>query len=143
MNIHWRTLLAWAAGISGLTSCDNLPFIGACMYGTPSADYNVTLTVTDEDGNPVKGIEASGNGRPEKPLTDQSGVVKMNLEGIIYPHIVLTDIDGEDNGGEFEELQVSEQDLTVKQIKKGDGNWYQGAFEATGTVKMKKASEAI
>ena len=49
--------------------------------------------------------------------------------------IVFEDIDGGENGGEFEKAEANPK---VTQTKKGDKNWYNGAFQAEADVVMHK-----
>lgn len=144
MKLAYRTFLAWIAGIFGITSCGEQPTGIICMYGMPPSDFDVTLKVTDEDGKPIPGIEASAYDLVGKAYTDKSGTVKMEVKGTSALIVTLTDVDGADNGGEFEELRVEQSDFEVKLIKVYDDkrNWYNGEFEATASVKMnRKASE--
>ena len=120
-------------------------------YGTPHADYMIKGQVTDEAGNPIQGIKTSvknifvdGEGEVyvnpiDSVRTDVSGSYQLKTD---WPHesskIILEDIDGEANGGEFfgDTLDVA-YDKAVK-TKDGDGRWYNGAYEITQNVKLKK-----
>lgn len=145
MKNKWKTVIAWLAGLAGLTSCESGDILGtsisgAVMYGTPYADYDVNIVITDENGKPIKGISVCENSYEGKEVakSGKDGKVKMYLEHSYFCRMSLIDIDGEANGGEFEDLSISEQDLNLKQTKKGDKSWYKGRFDATGTVKMTK-----
>jgi hypothetical protein len=46
-------------------------------------------------------------------------------------------MDGEANGGEFRSVDMSIKDLDSKQIKEG-GGWYEGEYELSTKVQMKK-----
>lgn len=129
MKLRWKTLLAWVCGVFGLSACDVIGGAVA-MYATPYGDYNVDLKVTDEGGTPIKGIKAADS------FTDAQGNVKLILKGSNFCTIRLQDVDGPENG-EFRDTTITEENLSLKRIKKGDG-WYTGEFDATGTVKMKK-----
>ena len=52
--------------------------------------------------------------------------------------LIVEDIDGEANGGEFlsDTLDI-DYDKAVK-VKEGEGRWYQGKFEVSQDVKLKK-----
>ncbi len=45
------------------------------------------------------------------------------------------DVDGQENGGEFHKVAV---EVPVFKVKEGDGNWYDGAYEAGANVTMHK-----
>ena len=49
--------------------------------------------------------------------------------------ITLTDVDGEKNGS-FEEQVI--EGLQMTQVKKGDGSWYNGAYELKFDATLKK-----
>ena len=120
-------------------------------YGAPHTDYTIKGQVTDESGNPIQGIKTSvknifvnGNGEVyvnpiDSVQTDASGSYRLKTD---WPcesaKIILEDIDGEANGGEFlgDTLDVA-YDKAVK-TKDGDGKWYNGAYEITQNVKLKK-----
>ena len=50
--------------------------------------------------------------------------------------ITYTDIDGADNGGEFESQTVKLTDMDKLQLRKGEG-WYNGVFKLSAEVKLK------
>jgi len=142
MKILWKTAIAWLGGILGLTACDSLGW-NTCMYATPYADYDVNITVCDEQNTPIPGIKVYPGYSSDDPetyaLSDSKGGVQMTLENNSFCILFLEDIDGLENGGEFETKKISESDLTLKQTKKGK-DWYSGRYNATGTVTMKKKS---
>ena len=81
------------------------------MYGTPWADYEVKGKVLDADGDPIKGIKVSliedqYNSQSTQSL--ENGSFKVSLGTIPFDKLKLTaqDIDGAENGGEFEEKTV-------------------------------------
>lgn len=45
------------------------------------------------------------------------------------------DVDGQENGGEFQKVSI---EVPVFKVKDGDGNWYDGAYEAGANVTMTK-----
>ena len=49
--------------------------------------------------------------------------------------VFFEDIDGEENGGEFEKAEANPE---VKRTKKGDKSWYGGAFETRADIVLKK-----
>ena len=77
----------------------------AC-YGVEYTEFNPEFEaagrVVDDRGNPIPGIEASvGN---NKVLTKADG--HFYVESFDYSKLTLIDIDGEENGGEFEEKTI-------------------------------------
>lgn len=115
------------------------------MYGMPSATYKVLGTVSDESGSPVEGIRVaieskySSYSQYDTLYTDSSGKYLFNRgERGLWPDkvvVVFEDIDGEENGGEFESAEATPE---LKKVKEGDGSWYMGMFEAQADVTLKK-----
>lgn len=120
-------------------------------YGAPHADYILKGTVTDEAGTPVQGIKTSlkevykdetGNYAfgMDSIQTNESGNYQLKYSGMPYDRtkLIVEDIDGEANGGEFlsDTLDI-DYDKAVK-TEEGDHHWYTGKFEIITDVKLKK-----
>ena len=77
----------------------------AC-YGTPYDEYRpyfrASGRVVDEAGNPIPGIEASLGANHAQ--SNDNG--RFYVENLDYDLLTLTDIDGEENGGEFESKEI-------------------------------------
>ncbi len=127
---------------------------GTAMYGSPSANYQVSGTVTDENGNPIEGIKASLSFIKEQEgeivagedisavLTDASGkfslgtpVMDLGLNGV---KLVVKDIDGEEHGGTFKDGINDIEFMNAKLVTPGDGSWYSGTIAIKQDVKMEK-----
>lgn len=100
------------------------------MYGTPWADYEVKGKVLDADGDPIKGIKVSliedqYNSQSTQSL--ENGTFKVSLGTIPFDKLKLTaqDIDGAENGGEFEEKTLELDFSKVAYTGESDG-WYHG-----------------
>ena len=116
-------------------------------YGTPHADYIIKGRVMDESGTPVQGIKTSLR-KVDKVRAYGIDSVQTNVSGNYqlkhtgwqnqYYKVIVEDIDGEANGGEFlsDTLDI-DYDKAVK-TKDGDGKWYLGIYEITQDVKLKK-----
>ena len=109
------------------------------MYGSPYADWSVKGKVVDENHNPVGGLQvALGNRFQNSPsviydvnyepldtlqtATDGTYELRRSSFPIQQLEIHVQDIDGEKNGGEFEEAG-----LLVKKIEyTGAKGWYEG-----------------
>lgn len=118
-----------------LTSCDSSPIInnkddpgsGTAEYGTPSAVYKISGHVKDTQDNPIEGIQISF--QHISVLTDNEG--EWNIDSTTFPcwddecELLVEDIDGPDNGGEFQDKTV---DLNLQQTEDGSG-WNDGTFE--------------
>ena len=107
------------------------------MYGTPWVKYHISARVVDTEGNPIEGIEAKGGYRPDYldhfqflGQTDGDGNLNIESGDMSYPrYMLLTDTDGEDNGGEFQD-KIVRIEGSFEQIKEGDGSWYKGVYKA-------------
>lgn len=142
-----KKLLYLLLGLLGFTSCEKLG-PGECPveYGCPTVDYIINGVVTDEDGAPIKGIkiDAAGLYKPYDSETteyvsgeDGSFVIERYRAGGIYGELLFTDVDGEENGGEFADSNVNVARFSKKQVEEGEG-WYSGKYEVTAKVKLKK-----
>ena len=100
----------------GCSSSDDQTFVAE--YGMPVVEYQVRGQVTDEAGTPVQGIKTSvkiimsspsADGKKEiyardSVLTDASGKYDISFAttpGNPETKLIVEDIDGEANGGEF------------------------------------------
>ena len=149
-----RTLLSGVLAMLGFAGCENA-WNEADEYGSPSVDYRVIGEVTDEAGKPLSGIRVivqdkslyskdgdyhTYNYEGDTVYTDAKGAfqsAKIHAGGIYKQRVVFDDVDGEANGGEFRSVDMSIKDLDSKQIKKG-GDWYEGEYELSTKVQMKK-----
>ena len=127
------TLLGYGAVA---TSCseDSTKDLPAPEYGCPWVEFSIKARVVDADGNPIEGIEAKGGYNADYleflGLTDVDGNLNIESGDMSYPrYMLLTDTDGEANGGEFQDKIVRIED-SFEQIKEGDGRWYGGVFKA-------------
>ena len=149
----WMTrLLSGALVALGFTACDdeNNGDYPAEEYGTPSVDYRVKGTVTDEAGNPIENIRViirnAWDNTPNPYMddtvyTDKQGAFanEMNTTGGIGKQkVYFDDIDGEANG-QSDSTDLADMEST--QVKEGSGNWYQGQYEFTVEKKLKKDTE--
>lgn len=120
-----------------------------CMYGTPTADYKAEGVVTDEDGNPIEGIKVRVelqsyiNNSPEKRAVysgDDGQFITPKYFNLEILSLTATDIDGDKNGGEFEEKVINLQDMTPLLDKTDADGWYQGVYNYKVDFKLTKKS---
>ena len=154
-----ESLLSGALALLGFAGCTNIND-APDLYGTPSVDYKVIGTVTDEQGKPLKDIQVivkNPNGWsyyddntsreslppqviPDTLYTDKDGkFTSNNVHAISVSKftVEIQDIDGEANGGEFLQKQLTKNDFNKKRIKKGKG-FYQGEYELSKDVQLKR-----
>lgn len=155
---HWyNALLTALLGMLGYgcSSEEPMDMYGvAVAYGVPNANYIVKGTVTDEGGTPIQGIKASVkkvypvNNDGEQYVygvdsiqTDGSGNYKLSYNDYprnTYNKLVVEDIDGEANGGDFKSDTLDIDYDKAVQTAKGDGFWNDGTFEINQDIKLKK-----
>ena len=115
------------------------------MYGMPYAEFKALGTVKNEAGKPVEGIRVAVRqtlrGQSEyvddTVYTDSKGAYLLSRQafsGPDYVRIVFEDVDGAENGGEFEHTEANP---AINQTKDGSG-WFNGAYEVKADVVMKK-----
>lgn len=131
----------------GFSSCEE----HSDEYGTPITNFRYWGTVTDEAGNPVAGINVimSGTilGMPNVQLkTESYDGERSNFSTGIFStadtHIAtidFVDVDGEENGGDFQSVTITPQDM-VKESRFEDTlvNPQSTLSEYKATIKLKK-----
>ena len=135
MQRFWFAIL----GVLGFSACDNPPLD---MYGSPTVDFMVKGKVTDSEGTPIKGIVISskrGLSDDLSAVTDEKGEFVTNKikEFGVMGTLVFTDVDGAENGGDFETYEKDLSKFPQTQVKEGEG-WYKGEYEVTADVKLNK-----
>ena len=148
----YRTLLSALLSLLGF-SCGLLNFpveygTSPAEYGTPRATYKAKgVVVSEADDSPIKGIHIELYGDAQNFWSTASASTNsdgsFSLSGDGFPmsnqklYVKLTDVDGEENGGLFVEMEI-EADYTNKPFTGGSGNWYSGQAEVDlETIKMK------
>ena len=160
---RWKVsgLLSGALALLGFAGCSNNS--ESLLYGTPSVDYRVVGTVTDEQGNPLKDIQVvvenpyaweyyddegkpiksqyeTGELAPDTLYTDKDGKFESHWTEAFSDNEMVVgceDIDGEANGGEFQTKRLTRNELDSKRLKKGD-DWYAGKYEYSQTIQLKR-----
>ena len=131
----------------GAVSCDNDWGDVVAEYGCPHMNFSFKARVIDEAGKPIEGIEVqtrNGDFYMDN-FSDAEG--NIDLTTGMWPNInidlIFTDVDGEENGGEFETLELNISDK-VEKVKEGDGRWYNGEYAADlGDVTMTLKAENV
>lgn len=97
----------------GAVSCEGLNGGGNLdAYGVPFREYQMSARVVDAEGKPIPGIKVSHGVSQDNPksfeyvtITDSDGFFSGYVdEGSTY--LCFEDVDGEENGGEFETKYV-------------------------------------
>ena len=132
----------------GAGACDNDGWGDVVAeYGCPHMNFSFKARVIDEAGNPIAGIEVQTKGHDfySGNFSDAKG--NIDLTTGMWPNtnidVIFTDVDGEENGGEFETLELNISDK-VEKVKEGDGRWYNGEYAADlGDVTMTLKAENV
>lgn len=137
-------LLTGILTLLGFSSCDP----GAAMYGTPHSYFTIKGKVTNKSNVPIPQIQIRspyGEGVPyvDTLYTDSKGQFSYSFEGFYRSEnvpLLLSDIDGEQNGGSYAPDSVSVSFKGVD-ITGGDGGWYLGEATKEVTIVLKKKKE--
>ena len=142
-----RLLCVSVIGLLGFSSCEE----HSDEYGTPIINFRYWGTVTDEAGNPIEGINVimSGNilGMPNVKLkTESYDGEKYNFSTGIFStadtHIAtidFVDVDGEENGGDFQSVTITPQDMVEeRRFKDMAVNPNSNLIEYKADIKLKK-----
>ena len=151
LNRWYNAVLTTLLSVLGYGCSSSYDDTIICLYGTPSADYILKGQVTDEAGMPVKNIQTSAKmiskteagiytGEISSGQTDEAGRYELKYEGMARSDvkIVLEDVDGEANGGEFLSDTLDVDFSKAVKVGEGDNHWYSGKYELTTDVKLKK-----
>ena len=133
----WKWILGLLMGLLGFAGCGKIGIFRK-EYGSPYAEYKLLGDVKDEKGNPIRGIRVVYDRFPEKEVTwgkdtlytDSRGHFEKQLpDDMLYTdtEIRFDDVDGEANGS-YRSKVLSDKEMEIVQTKKGDKNWYGGAF---------------
>ena len=131
----------------GAGACDNDWGDVVPEYGCPRMTFSLKARVIDEEGNPIAGIEVQTKGHVYYSANFSDAEGNIDLTTGMWPNInidvIFTDVDGEENGGEFETLELNISDKVVK-VKEGDGRWDNGEYAADlGDVTMTLKAENV
>lgn len=164
---RWRveSFLSGALAMLGFAGCSSENEDILCAYGSPSVDYRVVGTVTNEQGEPLKDIqvvidnpiaygyyddngnfiteESTSTANPDTVYTDKDGRFSSHWTNAFDDSDLVVDIqdtDGEDNGGEFQSKHFTQDEFDKKQLEKGN-TWYKGKYEYSKTIQLKQKSE--
>ena len=155
MKIRWQYFMGGLLALLGFSSCEKLiDVIGGgarVMYGQPNANFKLVGDVTDAAGKPVKGIRVVALPNGEDKDSWQNDTTYSNAEGHFeverlrhdWPDefqkgaVKLEDADGEQNG-RYRTKVLKSGEFSVKQTRKGSGEWYQGDYTITADTRLDK-----
>lgn len=126
----------------GAVSCEQITEEVAAEYGVPHVNFSLKARVVDEAGEPIEGIKVRVDWVEE--YTNQDGEISINDSVYTWSinRVRFEDVDGEENGGEFETLTLDITDK-VEKTEDGYGGWYDGAYKAElGDVTLTLKTEA-
>ena len=139
----------------GFSACNNLVDLPA-EYGMPHTNYKLLGDVSDTQGKPIKGIRVifAPYGNPTEMhwvndtlYTDDKGHFELDKAKCEYGWVddsitfLAEDVDGKENGSFKSKEVVGKDHITVTQLKKGDGHWYEGDFEIKTQITLEENAE--
>lgn len=144
------------AGLLTLLGFSNTSCSPVDEYGSPYATYEIKGKVVNEKGTAIPDIQviipAPDADNEEDQFfyrdtlsTNSSGEFNKQIgygsfgEDVTFK-IATKDIDGEANGGLFEDT-VTDIAFKKEDLKGGDGNWYFGNAKKDVTITMKQAAK--
>ena len=138
-----KMLCVAVLGVLGFSACSDDPESASVAYGVRVLKYCYKGIVTDEDGNPIKGINVVMKGpfdSKESSLTIstedngefKSGILVFSKDKV--SEVEFVDVDGEANGGEFKSSTLKNGDMTSKDTHKEENY----DLEYSATVKLKR-----
>ena len=135
-------------GLLGFSSCGEVIIPDVNEYGTPTGKFKVDVSVTDEQGKPIKDIKVvpvvlhAPNYDIRRSVLDTISTDATGKAFYTYDfwwvsddvHVIFEDTDGDLNGGTFVKDSVS-----VKPVKTKEGKgWTVGEYAISVTKKLKK-----
>lgn len=143
-----KKIITKSLSILGFT----LPVVGCVpvMYGSPSTTYEVKGKVLDNKGNPINGIKIALQDDATDPNPYQIAESQSlengdyKIRNTISPqsklYLSVEDIDGAENGGEFEE-QTIELDFSKVEATGDKDAWYNGTKSIEKYIVMQEKSD--
>lgn len=155
INRWYNTILTALLSLLGYgcSSENSMEMYGTAilMYGVPSAEYQISGTVTNDNGQSVQGIKTSVKqistyeGKTQAScidsvMTDANG--HYNVDVHIFPmnkeiKLLVEDVDGDANGA-YQNDTIDIDYNNAQKIKDGDDVWNNGTFAIKQDIKLKK-----
>ena len=133
----------------GFSACSKL-IDAPTEYGTPNATYRISGSVMTKSGDPIGSVQVAL--KFVVPHTEDQYLLRDTLysdssgrfakEVRVFPvssiKMTFSDIDGEQNGGEYQSQTVS---VTPVMTEKGNGHWYEGAYNVKYDAVLERKGE--
>jgi putative lipoprotein (rSAM/lipoprotein system) len=108
------------------------------MYGTPYGEYELNGVISDKETSlPLQNIQVVIPQYGDTLYTDSDGKYVLH-SGSHEFYLKIEDVDADENGGHFESKEMKIIFTKEDQVKKGDGEWYEGSFVKTENIKLEK-----
>ena len=149
-NRWYNSILTALLSLLGY-SCSSENSLPVEMYGVPSADYQISGTVTNDNGQVVQGIKTSVKqistyeGKTQAScidsvMTDANGHYDVSVH--IFPmnkeiKLLVEDVDGDANGA-YQNDTIDIDYNNAQKIKDGEDVWNNGTFAIKQDIKLKK-----
>ena len=153
INRWYNTILTALLSLLGYgcSSENSEEMYGVQMYGVPSAEYQISGTVTNEGGNVVQGIKTSvkqistydGKSQAfaiDSVMTNTNGHYDVSVH--VFPmnkeiKLLVEDVDGDANGA-YQNDTIDIDYNNAQKIKEGERVWNNGTFAIKQDIKLKK-----
>ena len=135
----FNKIIVWLLGLGGI-------FVGnSCvLYGVPSVDYEIKgVVINEENAQPIQNIRVirSIDSDPktwDATYTDSNGKYSFKFGFFEFGfYLIFEDIDGEENGGDFETEEMLVV-ITKADRKKKETQRRNGKYVITQNIKLKK-----
>ncbi|MCQ2267997.1 MAG: radical SAM-associated putative lipoprotein [Bacteroidaceae bacterium] len=148
-RIKWNYVLGLLLAQLGVSSCEDI-FNGGGkeMYGCPSADFFLSISVKDDAGKPlvnqkvvIRQLDGNNQALESSYRPFGSDTVMTNEKGIyegVLNQWYIGNLRAVVNEPVDDTLAPDSVNIEMKKIKKGDGAWYMGKYSGSADIKLKK-----
>ena len=110
------------------------------------AEFEINGIVTDSSNKPIQNIRIiKQEGRHTEPgdtlYTNSQGKYAFKFWGPDFVRLKVDDIDGEENGGEFESQEIDVRFTDADIVKKGRGNKTADKSVKTQNIKLERKTQ--
>lgn len=143
-------LMSVVISLLGFSACSDDQM--RLMYRTPTFDFQAEGCVTDEEGNPIEGIQLKVSLQKASQDSSEAEIIFSDKDGEFttpkyYNQMIFSltaeDIDGAKNGGEFESKQIDLTKMKPELDKTNADDWYWGVnvYKDIEIVMSKKTAD--
>jgi len=105
-------------------------------YGAIADEYEVNGTVTDKTGKPIQNIRVISPNPFDSDISYTNSEGKFHTKNYGHPYLTIEDIDGEENGGDFETQKINVEFTDADLVKKGRGEKTPDIYKKTINIEL-------